>query len=561
MNDERRRVLLVEDSPTQAQRLRLFLEAEGLAVIPAESAEAALEVLNTARVDVVVLDYHLPGMNGDDFCREIRMNVNTRALPVLMLTVEGSDAAQLLALDSGADDYLPKTADPDVLRLRVRALLRKSQGTAPILDIENRFSRARVLTIDDSPTYLHRLAADLRIEHYIVDTAESAAEGLEKVRASAYDCVLIDFDLSGSDGAQVCRSIREMQNERTSAPVLIVLTSHNDTEHMTRGFTAGADDYICKSTDMAVIRARVRALLRRKFLVEENQHILNELKEKELETIRAKAEKESAELRALMADQLAEANRELERVNRNLDLLNKELEQFAYAAAHDLQEPLRMIGIYSQLLQARYAQALDERAAQYVAYCVDGAQRMDLLIKGLLDYARATQSSDEVAHPVNCDAVLDRALANLQGVVLETAAEIVRGPLPSLCVEEIRIQQLLQNLVGNALKYRRSGVVPRVVISAERQADEWLFAVSDNGIGIEPSQLASVFGAFKRLHQKGYSGTGLGLAICQRIVQHYGGRIWVESEPDSGSTFYFTLPARLEVNSGEGQCPPRAAGR
>jgi two-component system NtrC family sensor kinase len=550
MTEERRRVLLVEDSPTQAARLRAFLEAESLDVIHADSAEAALEILNTAGVDIVVLDYHLPGMDGSEFCRGIRMNVNTRALPVLMLTVEGGDAAQLVALNSGADDYLEKTADPAVLRVRVQALLRKSQGSGPILDIENRFSRVRVLAIDDSATYRHRLAEELRADHYIVDVADSATKGLAMARAAAYDCLLVDFDLSDADGAQVCRSIREAHPEPGSGPVVIVLTSHEDTEHMTLGFIAGADDYIPKSADIAVIKARVRALLRRKFLVDENRHILNELKEKELEAIRATAARESAELRAQMADQLAEANRELERVNRNLDLANKELEQFAFSAAHDLQEPLRMIGIYSQLLQTRYGDAMDATASQYVSFCVEGARRMDQLIKGLLDYARATQKSDaEAMDRVDLDLVLERALANLQGVLQETKAEIVRGSLPSLCIEEIRIQQLLQNLIGNALKYRRKDATPRVEVGAERREDEWLFFVADNGIGIEPEHQATVFGAFKRLHSKGYSGTGLGLAICQRIVQHYGGRIWVESVPGRGSTFYFTLPSRLEKSA------------
>jgi two-component system NtrC family sensor kinase len=547
MTEQRQRVLLVEDSPTQAERLRAFLTAEGVDVVHVESAEAALEVLNSGGIDVVVLDYHLPGMDGRDFCREIRMNVNTRAIPVLMLTVEGGDAAQLLALDSGADDYLSKTAPPDVLRVRLRSLLRKSEGASAILDVETRFNRARVLAIDDSPTFLHKLGAELRSEHYIVDAAGSAAEALRMASVTAYDCVLVDFDLSGSDGAEVCRTLREMDAQTASEPVLVVLTSHEDTEHMIRGFGAGADDYIPKSSDTAVIKARVRALLRRKFLVEENRHILNELKEKELKAVRAKAEQESAELRALMADQLAEANRELERANRKLDAANKELEQFAYAAAHDLKEPLRMIGIYSQLLEAKYGEGLDASALQYIRFCVDGARRMHDLIKDLLDYARATQTDHQSpTELIDFNAVLDKALANLQSAVEESQAIIMRGSLPSLCVEEIRIQQLFQNLVGNALKYRRPEEAPRIRIAAERGAEEWLFRVEDNGIGIEPEQQAQVFEAFKRLHSRS-AGTGLGLTICQRIVEHYGGRIWVDSSPDRGSTFYFTLPRRLET--------------
>jgi light-regulated signal transduction histidine kinase (bacteriophytochrome) len=348
-----------------------------------------------------------------------------------------------------------------------------------------------------------------------------------------------------------------MQNESAPGPVLVILTSHQDKEHMTRGFVAGADDYIPKSVDTSILKARVRALLRRKFLVDENRHILNELKEKELRALRAKAEKESAELRALVADQLADSNRELEGANRKLDLANRELEHFAFAAAHDLQEPLRMIGIYSQLLQRRYRDMLDANGAQYVDYCVEGAQRMDRLIHDLLEYARATQGGDPAVEPVDCNVVLEKALANLHGAIEESGAKIVRGHLPSLCIEEIRMQQLLQNLVGNAIKYRRPGEVPRVRIAAQQRDKEWLFLVEDNGIGIEPEQQQTVFGAFKRLHKGGYTGTGLGLAICQRIVEHYGGRIWVESASNGGSVFYFTFPSRLEAPAKvAGACNP-----
>jgi light-regulated signal transduction histidine kinase (bacteriophytochrome) len=251
-----------------------------------------------------------------------------------------------------------------------------------------------------------------------------------------------------------------------------------------------------------------------------------------------------------MADQLAEANRELERANRNLDLANQELEQFAYAAAHDLQEPLRMVGIYSQLLQARYSGALDHAANQYIQFCIDGAKRMDHLIKDLLVYASATHTGEDCKQPVDFNICLNNALANLQGAIEDSKAEILSDTLPALCVEEIRVQQLLQNLVSNAIKYRRPNATPQVRITAERRASEWVFAVRDNGIGIEPSQQARIFGAFKRLHNSEYSGTGLGLAICQRIVQHYDGRIWVESELDGGSSFFFTLPTRLESVAG-----------
>jgi two-component system NtrC family sensor kinase len=543
---DRRRVMLVEDSPTQAARLSALLESEDLEILHVSSAEAALDQLQSARVDVILLDYHLPGMNGDEFCREIRLNVNTRAIPVLMLTVEGNDASEMRGLNSGADDYLTKSADPDVLRVRVRALVRRSEGIGTVFDDDKHFSRARVLAIDDSPTYLYLLALELKGENYIVETATGPDEALARVKEVAFDCVLIDYEMPGLDGAEVCRRIRDMHRDSEPEVVLIMLTSHDDKEHMALGFEAGADDYIAKSSDLAVTKARIRALLRRKFLVEENRRIFNELKEKELQAIRARAEREAAELRATMADQLALANRHLEKVNRKLDIANQELEQFAYFAAHDLQEPLRMVASYSQLLQRRYARSLDEQGNQFVAYCVEGAQRMDRMVTDLLRYARATSTEEEVHEPVDFNTVVERALANLQGAIEESNAEVRRDPLPILCIEQTRIQQLFQNLIGNAIKYRREGVPPIISIQAERTENDWVFSVRDNGIGIDPENLDKVFDVFKRFHQEKYSGTGLGLAICQKMVERYGGRIWVESELHQGSSFRFTLPANLE---------------
>jgi PAS domain S-box-containing protein len=311
--------MVIEDSPTQAWRLRSLLEAAGLAVAAAASAEAALDLLQTARPDAILLDYHLPGMNGDAFCRQVKQNVNTRAIPILMLTVEGSDAAQMRGLESGADDYLPKSADPDILLMRVRNLLRRSDGAEEIADLSTRFSRARVLTIDDSPTYLHFIGHELKAERYEVEQARNGEEGIRLLAARPFDCVLVDFEMPGMTGAEVCKRISRIPGDSAAAIVVVMLTSHEDKEHLTLALESGADDYIMKSADIAVIKSRIRALLRRKFFIQENRRILDELREKELRAERARSEKEAAELRATMADKLSAANRELEGANRKLE--------------------------------------------------------------------------------------------------------------------------------------------------------------------------------------------------------------------------------------------------
>jgi PAS domain S-box-containing protein len=316
---EQYRIMLIEDSRTQAERVRALLEKEGWEVICAASSEAALDELNRARPDLILVDYYLPGMNGAEFCREIRMNVNTRGIPVMMLTVEGTGDAERRGLESGADDYLAKSVDPDVLLLRIRALLRKSQGQAAVVaGVESSFGRARLLAIDDSPTYLHYLVQELSAEHYVVERATGGRQGLERILKEPFDCVLVDLEMPDVDGIEVCRRVVAMR-QGSEAPIgLVVLTAHEDKDQMTRGLEAGADDFIGKSADIAVVKSRIRALLRRKFFTEENRRILEELKEKELETIRERMEKEAAEARATMADKLAQTNLELEQTNRKL---------------------------------------------------------------------------------------------------------------------------------------------------------------------------------------------------------------------------------------------------
>jgi signal transduction histidine kinase len=549
-----RRILLVEDSATQAYRLRGVLQSDDIDIVHVPSAEAALERLRSARVDLIVLDYHLPGMNGDDFCREIRMNVNTRSIPILMLTSDESTGAEMRGLESGADDYLSKSADADVLQLRMRALLRKSEGASDIVESEQQFRPARVLAINASPTFLHLLSKDSHKQHFVLETARTAEEGLGKISASAFDCVMVDFDLAGETGAELCRSIRTLCHDRQRDVVLIVLTSREDKEHLALALGAGADDYITKTSDIALTNARIRALLRRKLMVEENRRILSELRDKELQALRAEAEKDAAEMRATLADQLAAANQQLEKANR-------QLEQFASAAAHDLQEPLRMVSIYSQLLQRRCAGQLDARAQQYLAWCVEGTTRMQQMISHLLSYARATRSQQAEASAADLNQVVSRTLSDLRRAIEESHAVVeAAADLPTVAVEEIAVQQVLRNLVSNAIKYRQKGVAPVIRITANRRNDEWIIAVQDNGIGIEPDYTEKVFDAFTRVHKGSYPGTGLGLAICHRIVQHHGGRIWVESQPGLGSTFFFTLPVIAEdsheVRAGAGTIEP-----
>ncbi len=229
-------------------------------------------------------------------------------------------------------------------------------------------------------------------------------------------------------------------------------------------------------------------------------------------------------------------------VEDDLRRANDDLEQFAYSASHDLQEPLRSVKIYSELLTNSAGEGLDGPALEYLTYLRSGATRMEMLVRDLLTYTQVTKF-DKAAEPADAGDALKATLANLAGAISENGAQITADALPWVAVHGAHLQQLFQNLIGNAIKYRSPDRPPAVHVTSERQNGYWIFAVRDNGIGIDPEYKEKIFGLFKRLHTNDeYSGTGIGLAICKRIVDRYHGRIWVESEPGRGSTFRFTLP-------------------
>ena len=233
------------------------------------------------------------------------------------------------------------------------------------------------------------------------------------------------------------------------------------------------------------------------------------------------------------------ADLKVQQAQEELERSNKELEQFAYVASHDLQEPLRMVSSYTQLLAKRYKDKLDQDANEFIQYAVDGAERMRTLIDSLLAYSRVSKQATQL-EPTDSKTVLDEALANLQGTIQESGVVVTAGELPTVKADKSQLGQLFQNLIGNAIKF--CGAEPRIQISAEERTDDWLFSVRDNGIGIAPEQFERIFLVFQRLNtREEYAGTGIGLSVCKKIVERHGGKFWPESEPGKGTTFYFTL--------------------
>ena len=258
--------------------------------------------------------------------------------------------------------------------------------------------------------------------------------------------------------------------------------------------------------------------------------------EQELLAARKRAEETTAEL--------SRVNAELSRSNAALLRANEELGQFAYAASHDLQEPLRTMTTYAQLLAKQYNHSLDEHATIFISHIVDGSRRMQSLIADLLAFSQA-QGSNLLFRPTDLTQALSFSLSNLGSTISDTGASIHYEELPVVSIDAARMAQVFQNLIGNAIKYRKPGEPPRVTISATLEPNhDWLISVEDNGMGFDAQYADRIFGMFKRLHGREIPGTGIGLAICKKIVEGHGGRIWATSTPGAGSQFFFTIPDR-----------------
>jgi signal transduction histidine kinase len=321
------------------------------------------------------------------------------------------------------------------------------------------------------------------------------------------DCVLLDLNLADATGFDGIARIAEWDG---TLPV-VVLTGLNDEEFGVSAVASGAQDYL--------VKGRVEPdMLRRTLLYA-------------IERARLVMQAEALDAQAV----------ELRRSN-------AELEQFAYVASHDLQEPLRKVASFCQLLEQRYGNALDERGIEYIGFAVDGAKRMQVLINDLLTFSRVGRLN--VTHAtVDLDSTLETALDNLAAAIEESGAQIARpdGPLPQVMGDATLMTMLWQNLIGNAVKFRREDRAPQVIIDCERGTGDhhghWIFSVADNGIGIAPEFAEKVFVIFQRLHGRdAYTGTGIGLALCKKIVELHGGSIGIHTSDNSGTRFWFTLP-------------------
>ncbi|HWO94187.1 MAG TPA: response regulator, partial [Dehalococcoidia bacterium] len=381
MAEGRLTILVIDDSATFREGLQEALEGVGYSVITAASGEEGLRAAADRLPHAVIVDGLLPGMDGASVIRRIRLDAALRTIPCILLTASEEAGAELRALDSGADAFVRKVESVEVILARVGAVLRRTSASPPREGTSSLLGPKRILAVDDSRTYLHELAAALREEGYDVVLAHSGEEALELLAVQRVDCVLLDLLMPGLGGQETCRRIKAAPGVR-DVPV-IMLTALEERGAMIEGLLAGADDYIPKSSDFEVLRARVRAQMRRRQFEDENRRIREELLRRDLE---ARSAKELAEMRAVLLQ-------ELERKNR-------ELEAFSYSVSHDLRAPLRSIDGFSQALLEDYSQVLDERGRDYLRRVRGSAQRMAELIDDLLQLSRVSRAELRRA-PVN----------------------------------------------------------------------------------------------------------------------------------------------------------------
>jgi len=404
-------------------------------------------------------------------------------------------------------------------------------------------SLLRILYLEDDRNDVELVCTKLEDEGLLcsVIPVETQADFVMALNNYRFHVILADYKLPSFDGLAALSIARE---KAPDVPFIFVSGSMGE-ELAIDSLKRGATDYVLKQRLSRLGPAIRRALEeaeehRERRKAEEEvrkyqQHLEDMVKERtvQLEMTNEQLKREIAERK--------EAERGLKRISEELRRSNADLQHFAYAASHDLQEPLRVIEGFIKLLARRYEGKLDAKAAEFIGFAIEGVKGMRALIKDLLDYSRIG-TIDMNLNPANFSEAVEKAVFNLRAAVEESGAAITHDPLPTIRADQVQISRLFQNLIGNAIKFRGKEA-PVIHISAKRTEDGWTFFVRDNGIGIDPDNAERIFAVFQRLHTKEeYSGTGIGLAICKRIVERHGGRIWVMSEKGKGSTFCFTIP-------------------
>ncbi len=487
-------ILLADDNPDMRDYVTRLLSGR-YRVVAVADGETALRTALTNSPDLILSDVMMPGLNGFELLKNLRSHPETRTIPVVMLSARAGEESRVEGLDAGADDYLIKPFTAKELLARVGAHLAMRRRTREA-DQALRDMQVTLQSFYDSSPFLMGVAEVVNDRIEAVYCNQATAEFFGAPQGSIEGSSSSQLGISRDVDEIWLRYYRQSQTEGQAVRF--------EYEH------PGRNGNFWMSACVNYLGDGPTGWPRFSYIAED----ATERKRKDAE--------------------LQQSNNELRRAN-------VDLEQFAYSASHDLQEPLRQVAVYSQLLGKLYGDKLDGKAAEYLGYCIEGAHRMEMLISGLLAFSQAARKSEAPPEPVRLDEVIATVRQNLAAAIEETGADVTTGELPVIFGDPVPLVLVFQNLLSNALKYRQG--VPRVRIESRAEDGHWLLSVADNGIGIAKEFQTQIFGMFRRLHKRSeYPGTGIGLAICQKVVERYGGRIWMESEPGRGTTCFFTLP-------------------
>ena len=550
------RILVIDDSLTFREELADILRNRGYDVHTAESGEEGLRLAADLRPDAIVVDGQLPGMDGSAVIRRIRLDAALRTTPCLFLTASEDANGELRALEAGADTFLQKGDDEAVLLARLSAAVRRVEEHPGSAGAASLLGPKKLLAVDDSPTFLNELAASLRAEGYDIVLAHSGEEALELLAVEPVDCILLDLLMPGIGGHETCRRIKGVRSFR-DIPI-IMLTALEDRDAMLEGLGAGADDFIAKSSDFQVLKARLLAQLRRKQFEDEHRKIRDQLLRIELEASEARAAQEMAEARAALVEELehrvAERTQELRKSQEQLVQAQKmeAVGRLAGGIAHDFNNMLSIIMGYSALLLQ--GDRMDpEYWKKNVGLIQHAGERAATLTRQLLAFSRKQVLQPRV---LDLNEVLRGTTQLLQRLIGEDIDLVVnlRSGLGLTEADPGQVEQILMNLAINARDAMPRGGKLTIETSnvtldqayvhdhAEAQSGPHvMLAVTDTGHGMDAATRAKIFEPFFTTKDLG-KGTGLGLSTVYGIVKQSGGSIWVYSEPGRGTTFKVYLP-------------------
>jgi PAS domain S-box-containing protein len=524
--EKRIKILMVDDTPENLVSLEAALSGLGEELVAAQSGKEALRHLLHDDFAAILLDVRMPEMDGFETAELIRSRPRSRQTPIIFLTGYKNEEHLFRGYDLGAVDFLFKPIVPEVLRSKVAVFVELARSSAKLTEqaetlrkqtevlrkAEQKFRillevapDAMVMCRQDGEIVMVNTQTELLFrcgrDKLISSNIRSLVPGWRFGEPAAWDGTVKPVKLHPNDLGRELQAVRE---DGSTFPVEI-------------GFSP------LQTEEGIVITSTIRDISERKKTEEQIRRLNVTLEERVLERTEA-----------LMKS-------------------NEELQQFAYIASHDLQEPLRTVSIFAQLLAKRYKGQLQGEADQFIKYIVESSERMERLIHDLLDFSRVDVRGTDYFVRLNCGQVLDDAIRNLHSLIEENGAVVTQDPLPVLMGDPVQLTRLFQNLLGNSIRFRGEAP-PRIHIAAQDRAGEWVISVRDNGIGIEPEYAEKVFGIFKCLHSRDqYPGSGMGLAICRKIVSRHQGRIWVESELGNGATFLFTLPGAAHTLARQSQ--------